>query len=235
MPFHLEPGRRCNATTSPCSAWIPSPSNTSPVGVIGADAKMSVASARTVPGLPSDSSTTSSNTPFHRLNPEQASNSPNNGCIAAVTRTVARQHRPKMLQSLAITPGTGKTHLLLALGDAAVDAGHRVRYLPAAELVETLYRGLADNSVGRVADTLLRNELIIVDELGFAPLDEPEPNCCSGSWSPPTNAAASAWPHTGPSNPGPLPARHTTAVSMLDRLLHHCHVVATNGTQTVIA
>jgi DNA replication protein DnaC len=35
--------------------------------------------------------------------------------------------------------GTGKSHLLLALGDAAVDAGHRVRYLPAAELVETLY------------------------------------------------------------------------------------------------
>src|SRR5688572_24497296 len=48
--------------------------------------------------------------------------------------------------------GTGKSHLLLALGDAAVDAGHRVRYLPAAELVETLYRGLADSSVGRVID-----------------------------------------------------------------------------------
>ena len=44
--------------------------------------------------------------------------------------------------------GTGKSHLLLALGHAAVDAGHRVRYFTAAELVETLYRGLADNSVG---------------------------------------------------------------------------------------
>ena len=40
-------------------------------------------------------------------------------------------------------------------------AGHRVRYFTAAELVETLYRGLADNSVGRVIDTLLRNDLII--------------------------------------------------------------------------
>jgi hypothetical protein len=38
-----------------------------------------------------------------------------------------------------------------------------VRYFTAAELVETLYRGLADNSVGRMIDTLLRNELIIVD------------------------------------------------------------------------
>ena len=52
------------------------------------------------------------------------------------------------------------------------NAGHRVRYFTAAELVETLYRGLADNSVGRVIDTLLRNDLIICDEVGFAPLDD---------------------------------------------------------------
>ena len=68
--------------------------------------------------------------------------------------------------------GTGKSHILVALGLAAVEAGHRVRYFTAAELVETLYRGLADNSVGRVIDTLLRNDLVIVDELGFAPLDD---------------------------------------------------------------
>src|SRR5215212_4460459 len=59
-------------------------------------------------------------------------------------------------------PGTGKSHLLFALGVAAVTAGHRVRYFTAADLVETLYRGLADNSVGRVIDTLLRNDLLTV-------------------------------------------------------------------------
>jgi DNA replication protein DnaC len=42
--------------------------------------------------------------------------------------------------------GTGKSHMLVALGVAAVEAGHRVRYFTAAELVETLYRALADNS-----------------------------------------------------------------------------------------
>ncbi|MGH3524922.1 MAG: ATP-binding protein, partial [Mycobacterium sp.] len=68
--------------------------------------------------------------------------------------------------------GTGKSHLLVALGVAAVHAGHRVRYFTAAELIETLYRGLADNSVGRVIDTLLRNDLILIDEVGFAPLDD---------------------------------------------------------------
>jgi hypothetical protein len=48
----------------------------------------------------------------------------------------------------------------------------RVRYLTAAELVENLYRGLADNSVGRIIDSLLRFDLVICDELGFAPLDD---------------------------------------------------------------
>jgi DNA replication protein DnaC len=59
--------------------------------------------------------------------------------------------------------GTGKSHVLVALGHAAVEAGHRVRYFSAAELVDTLYRGLADNSVGRVIETILRAEYIIVD------------------------------------------------------------------------
>lgn len=42
----------------------------------------------------------------------------------------------------------------------------------APELVDTLYRGLADNSVGKVIDQLLRPDLVIVDEIGFAPLDD---------------------------------------------------------------
>ena len=67
--------------------------------------------------------------------------------------------------------GTGKSHALIALGHAAVEQGLRVRYFTAAELVENLYRGLADNSVGRLIETVLRNDLIICDEVGFAPLD----------------------------------------------------------------
>jgi DNA replication protein DnaC len=40
--------------------------------------------------------------------------------------------------------GTGKSHTLIGLGVAAVHAGHKVRYFTATDLVETLYRGLAD-------------------------------------------------------------------------------------------
>ena len=50
-------------------------------------------------------------------------------------------------------------------------AGLRVRYFAASDLVETLYRGLTDNSVGKVIDSLLRADLVVLDELGFAPLD----------------------------------------------------------------
>jgi DNA replication protein DnaC len=60
--------------------------------------------------------------------------------------------------------GTGKSHLLVALGHAAVEAKLRVRYFAAIELVETLYRGLADNSVGRILDQLWRADLLICDE-----------------------------------------------------------------------
>ena len=59
--------------------------------------------------------------------------------------------------------GTGKSHALIALGHAAVETGRRVRYFTAAELVENLYRGHADNSVGRLIETVLRNDLVIVD------------------------------------------------------------------------
>src|ERR1022692_2723238 len=68
--------------------------------------------------------------------------------------------------------GTGKSHVLVALGAAAVTAGHKVRYFTAADLAETLYRGLADNSAGRIIENLLRNDLILIDEVGFAPLDD---------------------------------------------------------------
>ncbi len=68
--------------------------------------------------------------------------------------------------------GTGKSHTLIALGHAAVHAGYKVKYAAAADLVETLYRGLADNTVGKTIETLLRHDVLLLDEVGFAPLDD---------------------------------------------------------------
>ena len=126
--------------------------------------------------------------------------------------------------------GTGKSHVLVALGVAAVDAGHKVRYFTAAELVETLYRALADNSVGRVIENLLRNDLVLVDELGFAPLDDTGAQLLfrfvAAAYERRAVGIGSHWPFE---SWGRFLPEHTTAVSMLDRLLHHCHVVVTDG------
>ena len=67
--------------------------------------------------------------------------------------------------------GTGKSHLLVALGHHAIEVGRRVRCFTATQLVETLYRGLADDSVGRVIEQILKADLILIDEIGFAPMD----------------------------------------------------------------
>jgi len=126
--------------------------------------------------------------------------------------------------------GTGKSHILVAVGIAAVEAGHRVRYFTAADLVETLYRGLADNSVGRVIDTLLRNDLVLVDELGFAPLDDTGAQLLfrfvAAAYERRSLGIGSHWPFE---SWGRFLPEHTTAVSLLDRLLHHCHTVVTDG------
>ncbi len=56
-------------------------------------------------------------------------------------------------------------------GRAAVAADHRVRYFRADSLIEALYSGIADNTVGALIEKILRADLVVIDELGFAPLD----------------------------------------------------------------
>jgi DNA replication protein DnaC len=126
--------------------------------------------------------------------------------------------------------GTGKSHLLVALGHAAVDAGHRVRYFTAAELVETLYRALADNSVGKTITAILRADLILIDEIGFAPMDPTGAELffrlVAAAYERRSLGIGSHWPFE---QWGKFLPEHTTAVSLLDRLLHHATIVITDG------
>jgi len=102
--------------------------------------------------------------------------------------------------------------------------------LVGADLTEALYRALAGNSVGRVIENLLRNDLILVDEAGFAPLDDTGAQLLfrfvSAAYERRSLGVASHWPFD---QRGRFLPEHTTAVSLLDRLLHHASVVVTNG------
>jgi DNA replication protein DnaC len=67
--------------------------------------------------------------------------------------------------------GTGKSHLLIALGLLATEAGKRVRYATAAGLVNELVEAQDDRRLARLVARLGRLDLLLVDELGYVALD----------------------------------------------------------------
>lgn len=70
-------------------------------------------------------------------------------------------------------PGTGKSHLATALGVAGVTRhGRRVRFYSTVDLVNALEREKVQGRAGRVADSLLRMDLVVLDELGYLPFSQ---------------------------------------------------------------
>jgi DNA replication protein DnaC len=126
--------------------------------------------------------------------------------------------------------GTGKTHMLIALGHHAVAAGRKVRYWTAVDLIEHLYRAVAVHTVGQAIEQLCRNDLLIIDEIGFAPLDH---NGCqllfrivAAAYERRSLAIAS---HSPFEQWGRFLPDQATGTSLLDRLCHHAHIITTTG------
>jgi DNA replication protein DnaC len=67
--------------------------------------------------------------------------------------------------------GTGKSHLLIALGSAAAMAGYRVRYTLAAKLVNELVEAADEKQLSRTIARYGRVDLLCIDELGYMELD----------------------------------------------------------------
>ncbi len=67
--------------------------------------------------------------------------------------------------------GTGKSHLLIALGTLAAEAGYRVRYTLASKLVNELAEAADDKQLTKLINRYGRADLILLDELGYLQLD----------------------------------------------------------------
>jgi len=68
--------------------------------------------------------------------------------------------------------GTGKSHLLIGLGTAAAQAGHRVRYVLAAKLVHELVEAADERQLSRTIARYGGVERLCLDELGYMELDK---------------------------------------------------------------
>lgn len=121
--------------------------------------------------------------------------------------------------------GTGKTHVSIALGLAAIAAGYRVRFIPVMQLIQELLQAESEYRLPRYLRTWDKFDLVILDELGYVSLAQGGPllfQFCAyryekGSILITTNLEFSRWTDVFHD------ATLTTA--LLDRLTHHSHIL----------
>jgi DNA replication protein DnaC len=126
--------------------------------------------------------------------------------------------------------GTGKTHLAISVGLAACQQGRRVRFFTAAGLVNTLLEAAEQHRLSRFEKLLMRQDLVIIDEVGFVPFSQQGANMLftfvsqrylQGSLLVTTNLAFADW--------GQVFGNALSVGPLLDRLTHRCHIVQFSG------
>lgn len=127
-------------------------------------------------------------------------------------------------------PGVGKTHIAVALAVAACRAGYSIYFTSLDDMVRNLK---AAETAGRLTNklgTYLRPGVLVVDEVGYQPLERAEANLVfqviskryeKGSIILTSNKTFSEW--------GQVFGDEVLATAILDRLLHHCEVISING------
>jgi DNA replication protein DnaC len=127
-------------------------------------------------------------------------------------------------------PGVGKTHLAVALGVKAAEAGHRVLFMTLDRLVSTLMKARQENRLDRQLQQLSYPKVLILDEIGYLPMTREEASlffrlinrryerACTILTS---NKSFMDW--------GEVFGDQVIATAILDRLLHHSTTLNIKG------
>ena len=138
--------------------------------------------------------------------------------------------RAKSNVALLCPPGVGKTMLAVALAVAACQAGFSIYFTTLDDLVRRLRTAEATGRFNRQLQAFLRPAVLVVDEVGYLPLDRAEANMFfqlitrryeRGTMIVTSNKSFTEW--------GGVLGDDVLATAILDRLLHHCDVIAING------
>ena len=127
-------------------------------------------------------------------------------------------------------PGTGKTHLATALGVLACQVGFRVKFWRASTLVNELIAAQQEHRLGKFEKNFAKAQLVVLDELGFIPLQRPAAELLfqvlsarheQGSLVVTSNLEFKDWTRVF--------GDETLTAALLDRLTHHAEILAFAG------
>jgi len=127
-------------------------------------------------------------------------------------------------------PGVGKTHLAIGLGREAIREGYSVLFVPAPALVAGLAKAHGEGRLEERLGFLAKPKLLIIDELGYLPFEVNAAHLFfqlvsrryeRGSLLVTSNRSVGEW--------GTVFGDPVVATAILDRLLHHSHVVTIRG------
>lgn len=127
-------------------------------------------------------------------------------------------------------PGVGKTHLAISLAIAAAESGRRVYYGTLVNLIESLEQAKAAGQLARRLRVLSHPALLIVDEIGYLPISRDGAvlffQLINARYE---HASTVLTSNKGFEDWGAILGDDVMAAALIDRLMHHCHVVNIRG------
>ena len=127
-------------------------------------------------------------------------------------------------------PGVGKTHLALALAIAAAESGRRVYFTTLADLLHSLEDAQASGRLLPRLRTLVFPSLMVIDEIGYLPITRTGAmlffQLLSRRYE---HASTILTSNKGFEDWGEIFGDEIMAAALIDRLVHHCHIVNIRG------